>query len=175
MEIGALWSVCLTAGLGLLSWLLRSAYAEVQRISILLNKTREEMAREYVTKTDSSAVMTQIVARFDRIEEKSEEQLYQENEIAKRQTGDEFWRGRLDALARDERGLVDLRDLRRGRRRRVRWFNILRRAPAWRAWIKRGIGDITDSAGRELQQPPQTQPKEIMVATMAVSAPASSK
>ena len=70
MEIGALWSVCLTAGLGLLSWLLRSAYAEVQRISILLNKTREEMAREYVTKTDSTAVMAQIVARFDRIEEK---------------------------------------------------------------------------------------------------------
>jgi len=70
MEIGALWSVCLTAGLGLLSWLLRSAYSEVQRISILLNKTREEMAREYVTKTDSSAVLAQIVSRFDRIEEK---------------------------------------------------------------------------------------------------------
>jgi len=70
MEMDALWSIALTAGLGLMGWLLRSAYAEVQRISILLNKTREEMAREYVTKTDSSAVMSQIVARFDRIEEK---------------------------------------------------------------------------------------------------------
>tara|TARA_S200002703_G_scaffold156058_1_gene160992 strand:+ start:406 stop:639 length:234 start_codon:yes stop_codon:yes gene_type:complete len=70
MEMDALWSIALTAGLGLMGWLLRSAYAEVQRISILLNKTREEMAREYVTKTDSSAVMGQIVARFDRIEEK---------------------------------------------------------------------------------------------------------
>jgi len=70
MEMDALWSIALTAGLGLMGWLLRSAYAEVQRISILLNKTREEMAREYVTKTDSSTVMSQIVARFDRIEEK---------------------------------------------------------------------------------------------------------
>ena len=70
MEMDALWSIALTAGLGLMGWLLRSAYAEVQRISILLNKTREEMAREYVPKTDSSAVMSQIVARFDRIEEK---------------------------------------------------------------------------------------------------------
>ena len=70
MEMDALWSIALTAGLGLMGWLLRSAYAEVQRINILLNKTREEMAREYVTKTDSTAVMAQIVARFDRIEEK---------------------------------------------------------------------------------------------------------
>ena len=70
MEMDALWSIALTFGLGLMGWLLRSAYAEVQRISILLNKTREEMAREYVTKTDSSAVLSQIVSRFDRIEEK---------------------------------------------------------------------------------------------------------
>jgi hypothetical protein len=42
----------------------------MQRLNILLNKTREEMARDYVTKADSSAVMAQIVSRFDRIEEK---------------------------------------------------------------------------------------------------------
>ena len=36
MEMDALWSIALTFGLGLMGWLLRSAYAEVQRISILL-------------------------------------------------------------------------------------------------------------------------------------------
>jgi CHASE3 domain sensor protein len=60
----------ITAGLGLIGWVLKSAVDEMQRLNILLNKTREEMARDYVTKADSSTVMGQIVARFDRIEEK---------------------------------------------------------------------------------------------------------
>ena len=70
MEMDMLWPAALTAGLGLIGWMLRSAVDEMQRISILLNKTREEMAKDYVTKADSSAVMAQIVSRFDRIEEK---------------------------------------------------------------------------------------------------------
>jgi CHASE3 domain sensor protein len=70
MEMDMLWPAALTAGLGLIGWMLRSAVDEMQRISILLNKTREEMAKDYVTKADSTAVMAQIVARFDRIEEK---------------------------------------------------------------------------------------------------------
>jgi len=35
-----------------------------------LNRTREEMAKEYVTKSDSTLVMSQIMNKFDRIEEK---------------------------------------------------------------------------------------------------------
>jgi len=35
-----------------------------------LNKTREEIAKEYVTKLDSSQVLNQIMTKFDRIEEK---------------------------------------------------------------------------------------------------------
>jgi hypothetical protein len=35
-----------------------------------LNRTREEMAKEFVSKSDSSAVLTQIMNKFDRIEEK---------------------------------------------------------------------------------------------------------
>ena len=70
MDVDLLWTTALTAGLGLIGWVLRSAVDEMQRLNILLNKTREEMAKDYVTKADSSAVMGQIVARFDRIEEK---------------------------------------------------------------------------------------------------------
>lgn len=70
MEAEMLWTAALTAGLGLIGWILKSAVNEMQRLNILLNKTREEMARDYVTKADSTAVMGQIVARFDRIEEK---------------------------------------------------------------------------------------------------------
>jgi CHASE3 domain sensor protein len=70
MEAEMLWTAALTAGLGLIGWVLKSAVDEMQRLNILLNKTREEMARDYVTKADSSTVMAQIVSRFDRIEEK---------------------------------------------------------------------------------------------------------
>ncbi len=70
MDADLLWTAALTAGLGLIGWVLKSAVDEMQRLNILLNKTREEMAKDYVTKADSSAVMGQIVARFDRIEEK---------------------------------------------------------------------------------------------------------
>ena len=70
MEMNALINIALTAAIGGLGWWLKAQHSELGRVQILLNKTREEMAKEYVTKTDSSAVMNQIVARFDRIEEK---------------------------------------------------------------------------------------------------------
>jgi CHASE3 domain sensor protein len=70
MGADMLWTAALTAGLGLIGWVLKSAVDEMQRLNILLNKTREEMAKDYVTKADSTTVMAQIVARFDRIEEK---------------------------------------------------------------------------------------------------------
>ena len=70
MDADMLWTAALTAGLGLIGWVLKSAVDEMQRLNILLNKTREEMAKDDVTKADSTTVMAQIVARFDRIEEK---------------------------------------------------------------------------------------------------------
>jgi CHASE3 domain sensor protein len=70
MEMAALWNVGLTAGVGFIAWWAKSQHDELRRVQILLNRTREEMAKEYVTKADSSAVMSQIVARFDRLEEK---------------------------------------------------------------------------------------------------------
>ena len=70
MDADMLWTAALTAGMGLIGWVLKSAVDEMQRLNILLNKTREEMAKDYVTKADSTTVMAQIVARFDRIEEK---------------------------------------------------------------------------------------------------------
>jgi len=70
MDADMLWTAALTAGLGLIGWVLKSAVDEMQRLSSLLHKTREEMAKDYVTKADSTAVLAQIVSRFDRIEEK---------------------------------------------------------------------------------------------------------
>jgi CHASE3 domain sensor protein len=70
MELNALINLGLTTAIGGLGWWIKTQHAELGRVQILLNKTREEMAKEYVTKADSTTVMSQIVARFDRIEEK---------------------------------------------------------------------------------------------------------
>lgn len=66
MEMTDLWNSVLTLGVGFIGFVLRGYVLEVQRLQILLNRTREE----YVTKADSSQVLSQIMGKFDRIEEK---------------------------------------------------------------------------------------------------------
>lgn len=66
MEMTDLWSSVLTLGVGFMGFVLRGYVLEVQRLQILLNRTREE----YVTKVDSNQVLSQIMSKFDRIEEK---------------------------------------------------------------------------------------------------------
>jgi archaellum component FlaC len=70
MGMDALWNVGLTAGFGFLIWWIKAHHEELKRVTILLNRTREELAKEYVTKTDSNQVLGQIMSKFDRIEEK---------------------------------------------------------------------------------------------------------
>jgi len=70
MGMDALWHVGLTAGFGFLIWWIKAHHEELKRVTILLNRTREELAKEYVTKADSSQILGQIMSKFDRIEEK---------------------------------------------------------------------------------------------------------
>jgi len=70
MEMNALINVGLAASIGGIGWWLKAQHAELGRVQILLNKTREEMAKEYVNKLDGATTMSQIVTRFDRLEEK---------------------------------------------------------------------------------------------------------
>jgi predicted DNA-binding protein YlxM (UPF0122 family) len=48
----------------------KSHAEEVKRIQILLNRTREEVAKEYVTKGDVHDDMNRVIARLDRLEGK---------------------------------------------------------------------------------------------------------
>jgi len=66
MEMTDLWSSVLTLGVGFMGFVLRGYVVEMQRLQILLNRTREE----YVTKVESTQVLSQIMGKFDRIEEK---------------------------------------------------------------------------------------------------------
>tara|TARA_R110000822_G_scaffold277070_1_gene399008 strand:- start:258 stop:482 length:225 start_codon:yes stop_codon:yes gene_type:complete len=66
MEMTDLWSSVLTLGVGFIGFVLRGYVIEMQRLQILLNRTREE----YVTKVESTQVLSQIMGKFDRIEQK---------------------------------------------------------------------------------------------------------
>ena len=66
MEMTDLWSSVLTLGIGFIGFVLRGYVVELSRLRILLNRTRED----YVTKADSNQVLSQIMSKFDRIEEK---------------------------------------------------------------------------------------------------------
>jgi phage shock protein A len=65
-----IWNVILTAIVALMGFIVKEKFAELQRISILLNRTREEVAREHITRSEFRADMQQLMDRFDRIERK---------------------------------------------------------------------------------------------------------
>jgi len=65
-----IWNIILTTGLGLLSWVLKEKSNELSRVTILLNRTREEIAKEYVTKTEVHADINRVLDRLDRLDEK---------------------------------------------------------------------------------------------------------
>ena len=50
-----LWNIGLTALLGVVGWVLKDKSDEINRLQILINRTREEIAKEYVTKAEVHA------------------------------------------------------------------------------------------------------------------------
>jgi hypothetical protein len=68
------WNIVLTAIVGLMGFLLKSKFDELSRISILLNRTREEVARDHVTRREVDdrieRLVTHMDQRFNRLEQK---------------------------------------------------------------------------------------------------------
>jgi len=56
--------------LSVMGWVLREKAAELQRVTILLNRTREEIAKEYVTKAEVHADINRVLDRIDKLGEK---------------------------------------------------------------------------------------------------------
>jgi hypothetical protein len=65
-----IWNAILTGGLGAAGWVINTLYGELHRQQILLNKTREEIAKEYVTKSDAHADINRVIARLDAMDSK---------------------------------------------------------------------------------------------------------
>ena len=65
-----IWNIVLTAFLGILGFVLKEKSEEISRLNILVNRTREEHAKEYVTKADMHLDINRVLDRLDRMESK---------------------------------------------------------------------------------------------------------
>jgi hypothetical protein len=64
------WNIFITLVLAPILYSIKSNTSENKRIDILLNKTREEMAKDYVTKNELKDDMGILMDRIDKIGEK---------------------------------------------------------------------------------------------------------
>jgi len=65
-----LWNVILSIAMGATGFIIKNLFDEVKRIQILVNKTREELPKEYVTRSQLDADVKRIFDRLDRLEGK---------------------------------------------------------------------------------------------------------
>ena len=65
-----LWNIGLTLIVGPFAWAFSKMFTEVKRLQILLNRTREEMAQSYATKSDLHHESTEVMATLRRLEDK---------------------------------------------------------------------------------------------------------
>ncbi len=64
------WNVILTLVVAPIIFSIRKNETEAKRIDILVNKTREELAKEYVTKQEVKEDMGMLMERLEKLHEK---------------------------------------------------------------------------------------------------------
>lgn len=70
MNEGTVWNILLTGVVAFIGWVLKDKSDEVKRMNILLNRTREEIAKEYVTKAEVHADIGRVLDRLERLDQK---------------------------------------------------------------------------------------------------------
>ncbi len=70
LDLNTAWSAILSLVIGLLGYMMNEKFRELARISILLNKTREEVARDNVTQAEIDRISNHIDQRFNKLEAK---------------------------------------------------------------------------------------------------------
>lgn len=71
------WNIVLSAIVGVMGFMLKGKFDELSRLGILLNRTREEIARDHVTRAEMNLTVDKLGERFDsafkRLEDKLDE------------------------------------------------------------------------------------------------------
>jgi hypothetical protein len=70
LDLNTAWSAILTLVMGLLGYMMNEKFRELARVTILLNKTREEVARDNVTQAEVDRITNHIDQRFNKLEAK---------------------------------------------------------------------------------------------------------
>lgn len=70
-----IWNLVLSAVVAIMGFLFKGKIDELDRLGILLSKTREEVAREHVTRGEMNVVVDKLGDRFDRAVERLEQKL----------------------------------------------------------------------------------------------------
>jgi hypothetical protein len=61
-----IWNVILSGIVAVLGFMVKGKFDELDRISILLNKTREEVARDHVTRAEVDKTLDKLAERIDK-------------------------------------------------------------------------------------------------------------
>jgi len=77
LDMNGLWMTVLSLFTGLFAYIAHEKFAELARITILLNKTREEIARDNVTNAEVERITDHIDQRFDKLEARIDQLLAQ--------------------------------------------------------------------------------------------------
>ena len=67
---GMIWNAVLSLIVAPLIIVIGAQVKELRRIDILLNRTREELGRDYVSKTEMDVSLARIMAAIDRLSQK---------------------------------------------------------------------------------------------------------
>jgi hypothetical protein len=67
-----LWNIVLSVVVAVMGFFLRGKINELDRLGILLNRTREEIARDHVTRAEMNTLVDRLGDRFDRAFERLE-------------------------------------------------------------------------------------------------------
>ena len=75
LDLNTAWSAVLSLVMGLLGYMMNEKFRELARVTILLNKTREEVARDNVTQAEVDRITNHIDQRFNKLEAKIDQLL----------------------------------------------------------------------------------------------------
>ncbi len=75
LDLNTAWSAVLSLVIGLLGYMMNEKFRELARVTILLNKTREEVARDNVTQAEIDKITNHIDQRFNKLEAKIDQLL----------------------------------------------------------------------------------------------------
>ena len=77
LDLNTVWSATLTLLMSVMGYIVNEKFRELARITILLNKTREEVARDNVTQAEVDRITSHIDQRFNKLEEKIDQLIRQ--------------------------------------------------------------------------------------------------